>query len=132
MMPPAKYVKEAVVNVERHLGQQYDSKCPKRVSGKFPLNYRPEIGVTKELEGTELSYYQSQIGVLRCIVELGWIDIITDVSSLASCLALPRKGHLRQFFNFTPTYADVDLTSTLIDWSNFYGNVRELTPSDMP
>ncbi|KAG7345428.1 plant transposon protein [Nitzschia inconspicua] len=63
------------------------------------------------------------IGVLRWIVELGRIDIITEVSSLASCLALPRKGHLEAVFHLyaylrkkpnativlDPTYPDIDL-----------------------
>jgi hypothetical protein len=81
------------------------------------------VDTSQELSGEELSYYQSQVGVLRWIVELGRIDIITEVSSLASCLALPRKGHLEAVFylyaylakktNGTvildPTYPDIDL-----------------------
>jgi hypothetical protein len=76
MMSPAKYVREAVRNVERFLDKEYGTKLPKRVSGPLPTNYRPETDVTPELEGEELSYYHSQIGVLRWIVELGRIDII--------------------------------------------------------
>jgi hypothetical protein len=148
MMSPAKYVREAVRNVERFLDKEYDAKLPKRVSGPLPTNYRPETDVTAELDGKELSYYQSQIGVLRWIVELGRIDIITEVSCLASCLALPRKGHLEAVFHLytylkkrpngtiilDPTYPVIDLSSFNdgADWSNFYGNVKEAIPMDMP
>ena len=47
-----------------------------------------------ELGPILLNYYQTQIGVLRWLVELGRIDIITEVSMLTSQLALPREGHL--------------------------------------
>ena len=45
-------------------------------------NYRPEIDITKELGEDESSYYQSLIGVLRWIVELGRVDICCEVSML--------------------------------------------------
>ena len=45
-----------------------------------------------------LNYYQNQIGVLRWMVELKRIDIITDVSMVASQLALPLEGHLEAVF----------------------------------
>jgi hypothetical protein len=135
--------------VERHLEKEYGSKLPKRVSGPLPTGYRPEMDITQGLEGDESSYYQSQIGVLRWMVELGRIDIIiTEVSSLASCLALPRRGHLEALFHIyaylkkksngtiilDPTYPDIDLSqfNDGAEWSNFYGDVREVIPSNMP
>ncbi len=148
MMSPAKYVREAVKNVMRYLQKEYGGKLPKRVSGPLPTGYRPEVDTSQELSGEELSYYQSQVGVLRWIVELGRIDIITEVSSLASCLALPRKGHLEAVFylygylnkrtNGTvildPTYPDIDLIqfNDGADWSTFYGDAKEAIPKDMP
>jgi hypothetical protein len=38
------------------------------------------------------------MGILRWMVELGRIDIITEVSELASQLAMPREGHLEAVF----------------------------------
>jgi hypothetical protein len=49
-----------------------------------------------ELNPTEAAYYQSLIGVLRWIVELGRVDICLEVSMMSSQLALPREGHLEQ------------------------------------
>ena len=148
MMSPTKYVSEAVKNVERYLDKEYGSKLPKRVSGPLPTDYRPEVDVTPVLEGEELSYYHSQIGILRWIVELGRIDIVTEVSCLASCLAMPRKGHLEAVFHMfaylkkrpngvivlDPTYPDIDLSefNDGADWTNFYGNVKEAIPENRP
>ena len=39
-------------------------------------------------------FYHSQIGILRWTVEQGRIDIITEVSMLASFMVSPRVGHL--------------------------------------
>ena len=46
------------------------------------INYRPEIDITKELGEDESSYYQYLIGVLRWIVELGWVDICCNFIAL--------------------------------------------------
>ena len=60
--------------------------------------YRAEIDVSPELNATDAAYYQSLIGVARWMVELGRVDICTEVLMLSSCLALPREGHLLQLF----------------------------------
>ena len=52
-------------------------------------DYRPEIDVSPELDATDAAYYQSLIGILQWMVELGRVDICTEVSMLSSCLALP-------------------------------------------
>jgi hypothetical protein len=71
-----------------------------RVSSPFATGYRLEMDITKELNTEDASYFQSQIGVLRWIVEIGWIDVITEVSLLASqrIMAMPREGHMMQVF----------------------------------
>jgi hypothetical protein len=48
----------------------------------------------REPNAAQASYYQSQVGVLRWMVELGRIDILHDVV-LASQTALRREGHLK-------------------------------------
>ena len=47
---------------------------------------------------TDAAYYQSLIGVVRWMVELGRVDICTEVSMLSSYLPLSREGHLLQLF----------------------------------
>jgi hypothetical protein len=82
--------------VENYLEERHGTCLKKgsRAKSPLPANYRPEFDMTEELEGEEASYYQSLVGILRWMVELGRIDIITEVSMLASHLALPRRGHL--------------------------------------
>jgi hypothetical protein len=46
-----------------------------------------------------IQYYQELIGVLRWSIELGRIDIVTEVSMLCTHLAMPREGHLQQVYN---------------------------------
>jgi hypothetical protein len=56
------------------------------------------MDITPTLKGDDASYYQSQIGVLRWIFEIGRVDIIVEVSLLTSKL-LPREGHMAQVFH---------------------------------
>ena len=77
--------------------------------------------------------YQSLIGVLRWMVELGRVDICCEVSMMPSCLVLLREGHLQQLFHifshsekhhntemvFDPTTTDSDPNMFhKQDWSN--------------
>ena len=55
-----------------------------------------ELDVSPELTPRDSAYYQSLIGILQWIVELGRIDICLEVSMMSSHLAMPRKGHLDQ------------------------------------
>jgi hypothetical protein len=63
------------------------------------LIYRPELDATPELSPQEAAHYQSLIGILRWIVELGRVDICLEVSMMSSHLVLPRVGHLEQVFH---------------------------------
>ena len=67
---------------------------PQKVPGPMTTDYRAEIDVSPELNVMDVAYYQSLIGVIRLMVELGRVDICTEVSMLSSCLVLPREGHL--------------------------------------
>ncbi len=93
------------------------------------------------------SFYKHLIGVMRWMVELGRIDITTEVSLLSSHLAYPQEGHLETAlhimsylsqkhntrFIFDPTYPKIDLGQfPQYNWTKFYGNVKEAIPVDMP
>jgi hypothetical protein len=94
----AQYVKTAVKNVEDYLEKKGES-LPARASTPLSNGYRPEIDISDELDPDDAAYYQSLIGILRWMVELGRVDICTEVSMMSSHLALPRKGHLDQLFH---------------------------------
>ena len=94
----SKYVQDAVKSVEEHLART-SIKLPSKALTPIQTSYRPEIDTTVELNATELAYYQSIIGILRWMVELGRVNICLEVSMLSSHIALPREGHLQQLFH---------------------------------
>lgn len=145
----SKYIQEAVRNVETYLTKEYGEgkRVPRRAPTPMERDYRPELDHSAELGPKEANFYQSQIGILRWIVELGRIDIITEVSMLASQLAMPRKGHLEAVLRifgylknkhnarmvFDPSYPDIDMRDFQEhDWKAFYGDAKEAIPDNAP
>ena len=97
---PSKYVQDAVSNVEQYLIKHYPGrKLKNKLSGPWPTGYASELDESPELDAERANYYQSQVGVLHWMVEIGRVDIITEVSTLASHMALPREGHLEALFD---------------------------------
>ena len=94
----SQYVKSAIDNVEKYVDEK-GAKMPCRANTPLSPNYRPEVDVTDELEPVDAAYYQSLIGILRWMVELGRVDITCEVSMMSSHLALPRVGHLNQLLH---------------------------------
>ena len=144
----SKYVKEAIANVERYLATNTIGKGLKKVRTPWPAGYEAELDSSEELDGELLTFYQHLIGVLHWIVELGRVDLITEVSVLAGYLASPRDGHmdaalhvysfLKDKYNarlvLDPSYPDdIDEDNFLRrDWDGYYGDVQEEMPPDMP
>jgi hypothetical protein len=99
-MSSSKYVNAAIQNVREYLATSSGiHTLKKKATAPFPVDYRPEMDVTPELSPVMTNYYQTQIGVLRWCVELGRIDIVTEVSLLSSRLCLPMEGHLDTVFH---------------------------------
>ena len=112
--------------------------------------YAPELDTTPVLVPSDAAYYQSLIGVLRWIVELGRCDICLEVSMLSSYLAQPREGHLAQLFHIfahLKKYHDAEIvydpTDPVIDEAAFeakdwtsseFGHIdgRETLPDKLP
>jgi hypothetical protein len=147
-MSSSKYIQAAVRNIKDYLEKSHPGqKLATRASGPFPANYIPEIDTSPELGDEDASFYQLQIGVLQWIVELGHIDIITEVSTLSSHVVMPRQGHLEALFHlfgylgkkhnarivFDPSYSEIDMTVFKeCDWKHFYGDVKEAIPLNAP
>jgi hypothetical protein len=144
---PSKYVQEAVSNVEKYLSKNNLPGLKRKVRAPWPGDYVAELDESRELTPEGASYYQSQIGILRWCVELGRVDIITEVSILSSFMAMPRDGHLEAVFHiyaylkchhnsrmiFDPTYPYVDESKFKeCDWKEFYGDVKEPIPPNAP
>jgi len=144
---PTQYVKEAVLNVENYLDKYNYKFSSKKVNIPIPADYHPELDSTPELNQKESKYYQSLIGILRWIVELGRLDINYETSIMSSHVMLPRTGHLLkviQIFRylkhhqnarlvFDPTYPTIDYSAfPRHDWQNFYEASEEEMPYNMP
>jgi Reverse transcriptase (RNA-dependent DNA polymerase) len=143
----SQYVQNAVKNLETWMADK-EYKLPKKAPTPMIATYRPEMDVTALLNADEANYYQSLVGVLRWIIEVGRIDITTEVSMLAAHMAMPRVGHLYAVFRvfaylkakhnsrmiFDPTYPTINHHKFKADedWTSFYGNVKEAIPPNAP
>ena len=148
----SQYVQAAVRNVEEYIEKSHHKRwrIPNKVETPMRSTYRPELDVSEELSLSDASYYQSLIGILRWIVELGRVDICLEVSMMSSHLELPRKGHMEQvmqIFGYLRKYHNAELvfdpSDPLIneqdferkDWaSSEFGHVegKEDLPPNMP
>ena len=81
------------------------------------------------------------------MVEIGRVDIITEVSTLASQMGMPREGHMNAVFHvfaylkarhnshmiFDPTYPSIDKTNFQEhEWKRLYRDVKEAISSNCP
>ena len=136
-------------NCASHLFKKFDRKywIPTRADNPFTTDYCANTDVTEPLTPEFASFYQHLIGVMRWMVEQGSVDIATEVSLLSSYLAYPCEGHLETALHimgylkikhntqliFDPTYPDIDKGDfPKYDWTEFYGDVAEAMPADMP
>jgi hypothetical protein len=140
------YVKQAVADVETEL-EKVDQRLPTRVTTPVSQGYRPECDQSRELDPKRGQYYQSLIGVLRWICELGRLDILVAVSMLSRYVVSPREGHLQQVFHlfaylkhhkrsrmvFDDSEPVFDESAFKVcDWSEFYPDAAEAIPHDAP
>ena len=144
---PSKYVNEAINDCEIQIGESMAEQHGCQASNSFPTDYDPDLDTTAELDEEQPTYYQSQIVMLCWIVELGRIDIATEVSLLVSHVALPRKGHLQTVFHMCvylkkrqnsqlaldSSYPEIDMrVFHQADWTDFYGDDKEAIPDNAP
>ena len=110
----SQYVQSAIKNVEEYVERPENThlKIPSKLETPLTTSYRPELDVSPELTPRDSAYYQSLIGILRWIVELGRIDTCLEVSMMLSLLVMPRKGHLDQvlhIFAYLGKYHNTEL-----------------------
>ena len=88
----SQYEQAAVKNIESYLEKEYDGrKLKRKANAPFITGYDPELDLSPELNSTKAQYYQALIGVLQWMVEIGRIDMITEVSMMASHVTMPRE-----------------------------------------
>lgn len=156
-MTSEDYVRSAIQNVEGML--KGDGSPPLKVYGDYKRpygkEYRPELDVTDELDAQGIQRYQELIGILRWAIELGRIDIITEVSCLSQYSCSPRVGHLDAVYGifrylqrnlsrnvgrlgFDPIIPHIDENifndspDTVEHWKEFYPDAQYEKPRNMP
>jgi hypothetical protein len=148
-LSPSKYATQAVKKCAKHQAHKLNNRfcLPQRADNPFSYDFCPELDLSDPLDPECSSFYQHIIGVMRWMVELGHIDIATEVSLPSSHFAYPCKGHLKTALHMMSylshkhnTQLIFDLTCPKIDmgqfpqfsWDEFYSNVQEAIPVDMP
>ena len=125
-MGSTSYVKEAIrVVKQRMIEDDVKFKTTKKTpqSPFSCLSYRAELDNSEECNPEQISYFQNLVGVLRWIIELGRVDIHTEVSILSRYLASPRTGHLHQalhIFHYLDSHSrsKIALNPTPIAWDD--------------
>ena len=62
---------------------------PKSAPNPFVMGYAPELDNSRLLDAKSVNYYQPLIGVIQWCIEIGKIDLCTEVSLLSVYLAAP-------------------------------------------
>jgi hypothetical protein len=140
------YIQEDVKNVESWL-DEWGLQLPGQSDTTMRTTYRLKLDISPELSADVANLYKSAIGVLGWAIELGRIDIVTEVSMLASQMAFPTEGHLIEVLRifsylkkhhnsrieFNPSYPEIDQSQfPRKDWRQFYDNAEEPLPPNAP
>jgi hypothetical protein len=97
-MSSQDYTKAIIANLEERLAKKSsNAKLPsKGVKTPIASMYVPEFDLSEELRGNDITMFQELIGELRWAIEIGRVDIHTEVCILSAYQASPRQGHLEQ------------------------------------
>ena len=142
------YLKSAIENFDNSLGLD-KTELKNYWDGHRPYSsrFRPELDVIEEMVEELTNRYQQLIGFLRCPIELGRIDILTEVSCLSQNLCYTREVHLDDVYRifrylqknlvknpgrmaydpmYEPTYENAfDVVGRyLYEWKYFYPNAQ--------
>jgi hypothetical protein len=69
----------------------------------FPNNYRPELDISTELNDETSTRFMQLIGILQSAVELGHIDIYTELAQLSQHQVCPDVATLKRPATYSPT-----------------------------
>jgi hypothetical protein len=83
----------------KEVKQQDGKRLPSKCDTLMKLAYQPELDNMAELKAEGVQYYQELIGVLRWATELGRVDILYEVATMLTHLAMPRIGHLEELLH---------------------------------
>ena len=111
-MTSKDYVKLSIENVERQFKKR-NMKFPSRAVTPMKSEFIPELDTSKELSPDDTTFYQELIGILRWAVEIGRVDILTELLLLSFYQASPRRGNLEQLLHIFAYLEKASKTDTL-------------------
>ena len=88
---PRKYVEKMMSTYERLFGTK-----PKQATSPLTKGDHPELDTTALLDDDDAAIYQSLIGAMQWVIQLGRFDIATAVMTLSRFRVAPRYGHLER------------------------------------
>ena len=93
---PSQYVQEATKCCKKHVDKIFKGKYIwfGKAPNPFVMNYDPCTDISTVCTANKVSYFQSLIGVMRWMVEIGRIDIATEISFFSSHMVIPQEVHL--------------------------------------
>ena len=147
-MTSSDYLKATIAEIEKSLKEQ-GHELPKKATTAMHKFYKPELNPTQELDSENVTYFQELIGILRWAIEIGRVDVLTEVSMLSAFQASPREGHLKALLQifayiknkmkltlyFDPTSLNIDYTvfrTNAEDFQEYYRDAHEEDPPRTP
>jgi hypothetical protein len=140
---PRKYIEKMLKNYERLFGTM-----PRKAQSPLLSNDHPELDKSELLDDEKTKIYQSLIGALQWVIQIGRYDVTTAVMTLSRFRACPREGHLervKRLYGYLykwkhgvvrirtqePDYSDLPVKE--YDWEyTCYGGATEEIPTDLP
>ena len=93
-------------------------------------SYKPELDITELCNEEQVQFFQSLVGIMRWLCEIGRIDILTETSLLSTYLSCPRVGHLHQALHVFRYLKDHKRSKVVFDPSYVNINDDHLPPED--
>ena len=140
---PRKYIEKLIDNYERVFGRK-----PKQYTSPLEKGDHPELDTSELLDLDQIQIYQSLIGALQWVVQIGRFDVATAVMTMSRFRAAPRQGHMDRVkrihgYLSKMRHATVRIRTELPDFSNVpekhydweysvYKGAKELIPEDCP
>ena len=86
---PKKYIEKMLDNYQHLFGE-----APRQVKSPLEKGDHPELDTSDLLDFDKTKIYQSLVGALQWVIQIGWWDVSTAVMTLLRFRAALTKGHL--------------------------------------
>ena len=93
------HVKKSLQFVEAKLKEENFRWKPLNKTVDHPFYsqfYFPELAMNEDCNNDKVQFYQSLVGIMRWLYEIGRIDILTETLLLLTFVSAPRVRHLHQ------------------------------------